>query len=154
MAASDPLQPHRHDNNVLPPHNDASIILIRPNGEPLTYTLTDLAALPQSALTYSFTTDHGTHGPYLLSGVALRDLVADRDFQEIEVISADGFGNRLFVEELGERVRPILLCTHSDGKLLERSLGLVRLVVPSETDNALRQIKWVAQIRLVAHKAA
>ena len=150
MATSDPLQPHRHDNNESPPHHDATVVLIRPNGQQATYTLADLAALPQSTLTYSFTTDHGTHGPYLLSGVALRDLVTERDFQEIEVISADGFGNRLFVEELGDQNRPILLCTHSDGKQLKRSLGLVRLVVPTETDNALRQIKWVAQIRLIA----
>ena len=145
---SDPLQPHSHDNNVAPPHGDPTVLLIRPNQEQTSYTLADLAALPQSTLTYSFTTDHGTHGPYQLSGVALRDLVADQQFQEIEVMSADGFGNRLFVEELAD-AQPILLCTHSDGQPLARPLGLVRLVVPSETDNALRQIKWVAQIRLI-----
>ena len=27
--------------------------------------------------------------------------------------------------------------------------GLVRLIVPTETDEALRQIKWVAEVRLL-----
>ena len=69
--------------------------------------------------------------------------------REIEVISADGFGNRIFVSELDDTENPILLCTHSNGEPLSRQHGLVRLVVPSETDNALRQIKWVETIRLV-----
>ena len=144
---NDPLQPHSHNNNELPPNDDPTLTVIRPNNKRTTYTLTTLATLPQSQLTYSFATDHGIHGPYLLSGVALRDLVGDAVFSEIEVVSADGFGNRIFAAELGED-RPILLCTHSDGQPLQRKNGLVRLVVPSEIDNALRQIKWVNLIRL------
>ena len=147
--SDDPLQPHSHDNNELPPNDDPTLIVIRPNGEQTPYSLTTLATLPQSQLTYSFSTDHGTHGPYQLSGVALRDLIGQDAVGEIEVMSADGFGNRIFAEELGDGNRPILLCTHSDGQPLRRENGLVRLVVPSETDNALRQIKWVRSVRLI-----
>ncbi|MGB1253041.1 MAG: molybdopterin-dependent oxidoreductase [Candidatus Promineifilaceae bacterium] len=146
--SADPLQPHSHDNNLTPPDADESITLIDPDNNTTRFTLQALAALPQSQLIYSFATDHGTHGPYQLSGVALRMLVDGVDFQEVEVISTDGFGNRIFVQELAEG-QPILLCTHSDGRPLDRKNGLIRLVVPSETDNALRQIKWVTTIRLV-----
>ncbi len=148
----DPLQPHSHDNNVVIPGDDPTLTLF--HGESLLahYTLADLAALPQSSLTYSYTTDHGPHGPYELSGVALRGLISAEiasALTEIEVISADGFGNRIFANELADTSGPILLCTHSDGAPLSRQHGLIRLVVPSETDNALRQIKWVQTIRLL-----
>jgi hypothetical protein len=39
-----------------------------------------------------------------------------------------------------------LLALARDGVPLTREQGLVRLVDPRETDDALRQIKWVAQI--------
>jgi hypothetical protein len=32
---------------------------------------------------------------------------------------------------------------------MTRKQGLVRLVVPTETDDALRQVKWIAEIRVV-----
>jgi DMSO/TMAO reductase YedYZ molybdopterin-dependent catalytic subunit len=68
------------------------------------------------------------------------------------VISADGFGNRIFAEELGnvEGQRPMLLATTVDGRPMTRAQGLVRLIVPSETDDALRQVKWIARIEIRA----
>ena len=36
-----------------------------------------------------------------------------------------------------------------DGQLLSRAQGLVRLIVPSERDDALRQVKWVREVRVV-----
>jgi hypothetical protein len=36
-----------------------------------------------------------------------------------------------------------------DGAPLSRRQGVVRLVVPSEVDDALRQVKWVAAVRVV-----
>jgi hypothetical protein len=45
--------------------------------------------------------------------------------------------------------RPILLAYMLDGAPLTREQGLVRLIVPSETDDALRQVKWLATIRIV-----
>jgi hypothetical protein len=45
-----------------------------------------------------------------------------------------------------DSAEPIILVYESDGVRLTRQQGLVRLIVPSERDNALRQIKWVAYI--------
>jgi len=42
-----------------------------------------------------------------------------------------------------------LLCFKSNDDALTRQQGLVRLVVPFETDNALRQVKWVQRINVV-----
>ncbi len=150
---NDPLQPHSHDNNVKPPHADPAIMLILPTLELHTLTLADLRELPRTQFAYSYTTDHGQHGPYQLEGVTLADLLGQYwpgPFTSVEVMSADQFGNRLFPDELmGGKYDPPLLCDMSDGESLTRENGLVRLVVPSETDNALRQVKWVATIRVV-----
>jgi hypothetical protein len=43
---------------------------------------------------------------------------------------------------------PILLATHIDGRPMTRKEGLVRLIVPSERDDALRQVKWVSVVRI------
>ncbi len=45
-----------------------------------------------------------------------------------------------------EGERPSLLAYIKDGVSLTRAQGLVRLIVPSETDDALRQVKWVGRI--------
>lgn len=154
FAMDDPLRPHSHDNNVIVPkpyaHNPQ--ITIMTDGIKRTFTLSDLHSLPQTTLSYTYTTDHGRHGPYQLSGVSVADLFSQLDvnrFTEIEVISADGFGNRIDAAELDTADIPILLCTTSDDQQLTAESGLIRLVVPTETDNALRQIKWVEQIRLL-----
>ncbi|MCB0075748.1 MAG: molybdopterin-dependent oxidoreductase [Caldilineaceae bacterium] len=42
--------------------------------------------------------------------------------------------------------RPSLLAITLDGQPLTREQGLVRLIVPTETDDALKQVKWVAEI--------
>ena len=65
------------------------------------------------------------------------------------VMSADGFGARVSADELRrETARPILLALAANGRPLSRADGLVRLIVPGETDDALRQVKWVSEIRL------
>lgn len=152
MSPVHPLNPHSHDNNPSPPDNDTAIRLIDPAGKqniiPLGKLLKDY---PQWTIpTYTYTTDHGQHGPYRLEGVRLLDLIdqnLDLPWNQVEVVSADGFGNHLLRSELAPpKEDPVLLCTRSNGEQLQRQHGLVRLVVPSETDNALRQIKWVRQI--------
>jgi DMSO/TMAO reductase YedYZ molybdopterin-dependent catalytic subunit len=88
----------------------------------------------------------------------------------IDLVSADGFGTRVTPADLagtpteiatrataGRNLddparagdRPILLAYMLDGAPLTREQGLVRLVVPSETDDALRQVKWLATITIV-----
>lgn len=156
LADHDPLQPHSHDNNPQPPDNDPTIQLIGPAGQRQSISLADLLAdyEPTVIPAYTYMTDHGMHGPYRLEGVALLDLIEQAlgkqaVWEEVEVISVDGFGNRLYRPELApDGEDPVLLCHRSNHEQLRRRQGLVRLVVPSETDNALRQVKWVREIRV------
>lgn len=145
-----------HVNRVVPPGDDPTFRLVLPNGRQRVWNVADLLALPPTILpAYTFVTDHGAHGPYRLQGAALRDVVAavwDGVWQEAEVVSADGYSNRVQREEVeggnSAEIAPILLCYAANDQPLTRRHGLIRLVVPSETDNALRQIKWVHAIRL------
>ncbi len=72
------------------------------------------------------------------------------NWQYIDLVSVDGFGTRLTPADLAsEGKRPILLAYTKDSVPLTRAQGLVRLIVPSETDDALRQVKWLATITIV-----
>ncbi|MFT5196588.1 MAG: hypothetical protein ACI9EW_002816 [Cellvibrionaceae bacterium] len=173
LASHDPLQPHSHDNNPQPPDNNPTIYFYYlPQDSPSqdkhaaaskkAISLADLMAdYVQTVIpAYTYMTDHGIHGPYKLEGVALLDLIEQEvgktsQWNSVEVVSADGFGNRLMRDELvpadnslGLDYAPALICHRSNGEMLRRMQGLVRLVVPTETDNALRQVKWVREIRL------
>lgn len=153
----DPLQPHSHDNNPEPPYIDPTIIFVAPSGAKKEISLADLMAdYDQTTIpAYTYMTDHGMHGPYKLEGVGLMDLInqelgVQAEWNEVEVISADEFGNRLYRNELVPADHdPVLICHRSNNEQLRRIQGLVRLVVPSETDNALRQVKWVREIRVI-----
>jgi hypothetical protein len=71
-------------------------------------------------------------------------------WQYVDLVSADGFGTRLTRADLAATEdRPVLLAYAKDGMPLTRAQGLVRLIVPSETDDALRQVKWLATITIV-----
>ena len=138
-----------HHNNTTPPDDDETLYLLWEGGR-LELTLSTLKTYPQTEYPYAYSTDHGDHGPYMLRGVALRDLIhaeVSEFWNEVEVKSADGFGNRLTKNEVLAEPPPTLYYA-SDGEPLTRENGLVRLVVPSETDNALRQIKWVREVRI------
>ena len=65
-------------------------------------------------------------------------------------MSGDGFGTRVSKEELlaAGQAGQHLLAYAIDGQPLTRAQGLVRLIVPSETDDALRQVKWVAEVNV------
>ncbi len=151
----DPLRPHSHDPNPAPPGNSPNFILTLPNGRQQTLTPDDLRQLPQTTILGCFivSTGHGTTGPFAFTGVTLADFVRHYwagEWQQAEVISADGFGTRLSVGEVsGSTVRPILLAYAIDGQPMERAAGLVRLIVPSETDDALKQVKWVGKVRIL-----
>ena len=154
---SDPFDVDHHHNNIAVPENyEGGLDLVLPDG---TVRLLSLTALRSNYPTadipaYRYTTDHGQHGPYRLTGVALRDLLAaelspQTDWEQAEVISVDGYGNRVWASETADLTHgPILLCWLCDGRELTPQQGRIRLVVPSETDNALRQIKWVKTIRV------
>lgn len=149
----DPLRPHAHENNATPPSADPTWQLRLPDGRRRAITLEEMQRWPSFTLpAYWLTTDHGVHGPYRATGVTLWDVIArhwDGAWTQVEVVSADGYGNRLWRAEITEAAEPPLLCYAWDGQLLTRPQGLVRLVVPSEKGNALRQVKWVEMVRVV-----
>lgn len=153
---NDPLQPHSHDPNPEPPGSDAAFWLILPDATQVRMTPAQLPAMPRSAVPNCFivSTGHGTSGPFTFGGVTLLDLLRrylppDQPWSQVEVISGDGFGTRILAAELTAPgiTRPILLSDTLDGAAMTRRDGLVRLIVPAEADDALRQVKWVAVVR-------
>lgn len=153
---ADPLQPHSHDPNPAPPSADSTIELVLPNGRFYPITIHDLKQLPTVSVSncYIVSTGHGTSGPFTFTGATLLDFVrhyCDEPWCQVEVVSADGFGNRVLAEELHQPdpAGPILLAYEMDGQPLSRQEGLVRMIVPSERDDALRQVKWVGLMKVV-----
>lgn len=155
MDEHDPLRPHRHDPNLEAPAGDGAFRLALPDGSEQAVTLDDLRGLPRVTVAncYIVSTGHGTSGPFAFTGARLLDLLEQalgpaRGWSEAEVISADGFGNRVYAAELHrpDPAGPILLAYEVDGVPMTREEGLVRMVVPSERDDALRQVKWVGRI--------
>ena len=148
------LHRHVHEPNPVAPTADPTMILARPDGSEQTVGVDDLARLPQqtAADCYIVSTGHGISGPFTFTGVALHDLVTalvGDGWAYADVVAGDGFGNRVFAHERPQPpARPILLATGIDGQPMSRAAGLVRLIVPNETDDALRQVKWVARIEV------
>jgi DMSO/TMAO reductase YedYZ molybdopterin-dependent catalytic subunit len=158
MSTVDPLQPHAHDPNPDPPGADPAFKVRVGRQEQQTYTPAELRRLPRTSVRDVFivSTGHGSSGPFTFTGVALRDFVRhvigpETKWRQVEVVSGDGFGTRIGAEEVQPEMveRPILLSDEIDGRPLARTEGLVRLVVPSEHDDALRQVKWVGEIRIL-----
>lgn len=152
---------HPHEPNPVPPSGDSAITLTLPDGSQRSLTAAELQALPYREVEGCFivSTGHGTSGPFRFGGVALTELLTELlaavldvpgSWHLLDVISADGFGTRLTPADLQQAslARPILLAYVRDGQPLTRAAGLVRLIVPTETDDALRQVKWVAQLLL------
>lgn len=153
----DPLRPHSHDPNPEPPDEDASFTLTRPAEAAVTITVAQLQALPSTAVPecYIVSTGHGTSGPFTFGGVTLFDFVQHHvpgPWSKVEVISGDGFGTRIGRDDLllPSPAGPLLLAHTIDGRPLTRAEGLVRLIDPGEREDALRQVKWVGQINVVA----
>ncbi len=154
---NDPLQPHSHDPNPEPPGSDAAFWLILPDTTQVRITPAQLQTMPRCTVPNCFivSTGHGTSGPFTFDGVTLlhllqRYLLPGQPWSQVEVISGDGFGTRIWAAELTSPgiTRPILLSDTVDGTPLSREQGLVRLIVPAETDDALRQIKWVRTVHV------
>lgn len=149
------IHPHVHEPNPTTPGADPTLILAQPDGSHAQITVDDLAALPQQSARecYIVSTGHGASGPFRFTGVTLVDLFAAQGittWEYADVISADGFGTRVQQAEIPTLTRPILLALACDGVPLTREQGLVRLIVPHEDDDALRQVKWVARIEVHA----
>lgn len=157
MHEHDPLQPHSHDPNPAPPSPDPTIEL-KLGDSVDAITVTYLRSLPQTRLSncYIVSTGHGTSGPFTFTGptlaVFMQEKFGDRldSIASIEVVSGDGFGTRVQMAELLDPSETMLLACEMNGQPMTREQGLVRLIVPSETDDALRQVKWIGEIRVVA----
>lgn len=148
---------HVHEPNPAPPSTDLAFTVKKPDGAEVTVDLAILQALPITEVPdcWIVSTGHGKSGPFAFAGVRLGDLLAQLlppniAWQHVDVISADGFGTRLFAHEIVDPrlTRPILLSYIINDAPMTRAQGLVRLIVPSETDDALRQVKWVGRIEI------
>ena len=155
-AADEPAWVYRHPHEPNPhaPPGDGSFHLVLPGGA--------LAVPPERLHGYPFfevddcyivSTGHGTSGPFRFGGVRLLDLLRaelprGQKWDVVDVVSADGFGARLARAALEQApaARPPLLATRLDGAPLSRAQGLVRLIVPTETGDALLQVKWVERV--------
>lgn len=148
------LQSHGHEPNPAPPSSDTTLQLVQPDGTQIVIAVANLVELPQQSIDdcYIVSTGHGTSGPFRFEGVTLANLLTAAGiaaWEHADVISADGFGTRIHRNEIDiQSARPILLALACNGERLTREQGLVRLIVPSESDDALRQVKWVARIEL------
>lgn len=151
------LQPHSHDPNPAPPSPDPNLVILLPNGTKQRIQVEHLYKLPAISLEdcYIVSTGHGTTGPFNFIGPTLLSLIQactqQTDWNVVEVVSGDGFGTRVTAKELNSPADsgPMILAYSINGQPMEREQGLVRLIVPSERDDALRQVKWVDQIRVI-----
>lgn len=150
------LHGHAHEPNPEPPSPDATLIVQKPDQVEVQIEVNHLQKLPLTQVDdcWIVSTGHGTSGPFTFAGARLLDLLDSLldtvgTWQYATVISADGFGTRIQANELRTAtLRPILLAYAMNGAALTRRQGLVRLIVPSETDDALRQVKWVSRIEI------
>ena len=144
---------HSHEPNPDPPAGDASITLAGADATEVTLTPARLQALPSVTATdcHITSTGHGQSGPFEFRGPALLELArlcGVRDWTRVRVAAGDGFGALLKRPEVEAAAanEPVLLALERDGEPLTRTQGFVRLIVPYETENALKQVKWVRTI--------
>jgi DMSO/TMAO reductase YedYZ molybdopterin-dependent catalytic subunit len=157
-ATPDWVHGHSHDPNPHPPPGDATIRFVA-GVQTRLVTAAFLHTLPHIEVADCFivSTGHGRSGPFTFGGVALGDLLAALlppgfVWRYVDVVSGDGFGTRLTPEEAPAAApvdRPVLLADTLDGAPLTRAAGLVRLIVPAERDDALKQVKWITRIEVV-----
>ena len=150
---------HAHEPNPAPPSPETAFVIHLPNDRIVTWDVADLQQLPTTVVPdcYIVSTGHGTSGPFIFAGVRLQDFLEywlghNEPWAMVDLISSDGFGTRLTPADLAKETgqRPSLLACTLNDEPLTREKGLIRLIVPTETDDALRQVKWVSQIIIYA----
>ncbi len=151
----DPLRPHSHEPNLAPPSASPTFELVQGDGQIEKISVQQLQQLTTTTLAdcYIVSTGHGTSGPFTFTGVTLLDFMqafVTESYSQVEIVSADGFGNRVMAEEMRSSTGgfQVLLAYMIDGQPMTRNQGLVRMIVPSEADDALRQVKWIGKIRV------
>ncbi len=161
-AEPDWVHRHPHEPNLAVPAGDGAFAVELPDGVARTFTLAAVQQMPAVTVDNCriVSTGHGVSGPFRFTGVTLHEflrqvLPAELTWRHVDVVSIDGFGTRLLPADLADPPagRPPLLAYVIDGAPLTRGQGLVRLIVPAEVDDALRQVKWVGVIRVAAEEA-
>lgn len=154
-AGAEWLHGHAHEPNPSVPAGDGTLRCFLPDGRSVDWSVDALQRLPVSEVAGCsiVSTGHGTSGPFTFGGVSLRQFLADQMavgavWAYADAISADGFGARLLRAEVegAPLDRPVLLAYRCNGQPLTRQQGLVRLIVPTEQEDALKQVKWLAQL--------
>lgn len=147
------MPPHSHEPNPHPPSGLADLQVTGPGRAPRRLTAAELRDLPaiEQADCYIVSTGHGTSGPFRFRGPALSVVAAHcgiADFRSVRVAGGDGFATVLTASEIMETRlgRMAMLAVTREGRALTRAQGLVRLIVPTERHDALKQIKWVSRI--------
>ena len=145
------LHGHPHEPNLTPPDGDGSFA-VTAAGSQTTVTVDQLRTLPFTEIGDCFivSTGHGVSGPFVFGGVLLAAflthlLPVGQSWRSVDIVSVDGFGARLTPPDMAAP-RPPLLAFQIDHTAMSRKQGLVRLIVPGEVDDALRQVKWIGQI--------
>lgn len=150
---------HSHEPNLVAPGGDGSLLLQLPEGSERQLTVTDLAALPSCARSGRLPDcQHGARHlrPICLwwrrprqpagrpaadrGGLASSQRLERRRFRHPAHPRRPGCCQRRTADPAGLSLRR--------QTAPPRARGLVRLVVPAEVDDALRQVKWVSHIRL------
>lgn len=145
---------HSHEPNPEPPTDDPTFAIIY-RGRSESITPDFLLTMPQEMVDdcYIVSTGHGTSGPFEFGGVQLKAIIekfVEPPWSTVDILSADGFRTRIRHDELERSAeRPALLALSKDGEPLSRVEGLVRLIVPHETESALQQVKWISQLRVI-----
>ncbi len=151
------LHGHAHEPNPIVPVDDPTLYITLSGIDAQPIGLAQLQSLPCTKIEACMiiSTGHGTSGPFDFAGVRLLTLLESilppgEPWTQVDIHSADNFGTRIRRDELQieDPQRPALLAYQIDGQPLTRTRGLVRLIVPSEVDDALRQVKWVARIEV------
>lgn len=152
MFTSD-LPPHSHDPLQDPPGEDASLQVQGPGTGSIYMDVKRLKGLPaiEQPGCFIVSTGHGTSGPFVFTGPTLATLACHCGIQHynyVKVSSGDGFFTFLTQREVQVSLlgRSAMLALEKDGQALSRAQGLVRLVVPTERNDALKQVKWISQI--------
>lgn len=150
-AAPHWLNAHSHEPNPVAPAGDGAFLFTAGSVS----QRIDLARL--RVLTFTeiaecsiVSTGHGRSGPFRFGGVLVADfltalLPAGTQVAKADFVSADGYGTRLDAATVRASPGPLLAFT-LDGAPMQRRQGLVRLIVPGETGDALHQVKWLARI--------
>ncbi len=152
MAHSE-SNPRSHIPHSHPPSENPSLRITSAGMGPICLGINALSALPtlEQSDCYIVSTGHGTSGPFRFAGPTLATLASHcgiAEYDSVRITSGDRFFTILTAQEiaLSQPGSAAMLALYLDGQPLTREQGLVRLIVPTEKRDALKQIKWVSRI--------